>query len=46
MFKWYDNEFTGGTKDVIVHLNNMRILMEEKISLVEEKLALRFRRRL
>ncbi|KAK1355387.1 hypothetical protein POM88_048643 [Heracleum sosnowskyi] len=39
-FEWYNNDFTGRTKDVVVHLNNRRIVLEEKLSMVEEKLAM------
>ncbi|KAK1405607.1 hypothetical protein POM88_005212 [Heracleum sosnowskyi] len=45
-FEWYDNDFTGRTKDVVVHLNNMRIVLEEKLSMVEEKLAMEVEKKL
>lgn len=45
-FEWYDNDFTGRTKDVVVHLNNRRIFLEEKMSLVEEKLAMEVEKKL
>ncbi|KAK1368869.1 hypothetical protein POM88_034961 [Heracleum sosnowskyi] len=45
-FEWYDNDFTGRTKDVVVHLNNRRIVLEEKLSMVEEKLAMEVEKKL
>ncbi|KAK1364650.1 hypothetical protein POM88_040211 [Heracleum sosnowskyi] len=45
-FEWYDNDFTGRTKDVVVHLNNRRIVLEEKLSLVEERLAMEVEKKL
>ncbi|KAK1388996.1 hypothetical protein POM88_017174 [Heracleum sosnowskyi] len=45
-FERYDNDFTGRTKDVVVHLNNMRIVLEEKLSLVEERLAMEVEKKL
>ncbi|KAK1389012.1 hypothetical protein POM88_017190 [Heracleum sosnowskyi] len=44
--EWYDNDFTGRTKDVVVHLNNRRIVLEEKLSLVEERLAMEVEKKL
>lgn len=38
-FEWYDVEFTGRNGDVITHLNNRRIFLEEKINLLEERIA-------
>ncbi|KAK1355045.1 GRF-type domain-containing protein [Heracleum sosnowskyi] len=38
-FEWYGVEVAGRNGDVITHLNNRRIFLEEKINLLEEKIT-------
>ncbi|KAL8102762.1 hypothetical protein AgCh_027325 [Apium graveolens] len=45
-FEWYDKDFVGRTNDVVEHLNNRRIFLEEKMSLVEEKLNMKVEKKL
>lgn len=37
-FEWYDVECEGRNGEVITHLNNRRIYLEEKIALLEENI--------
>ncbi|KAK1365153.1 GRF-type domain-containing protein [Heracleum sosnowskyi] len=39
-FEWYDVEVEGRLGDVITHLNNRRIFLEEKIRLLEDTITM------
>ena len=39
-FEWYDMEIEGRHGDVIIHLNNRRIYLENSIGLLEEKISM------
>ncbi|WOH11656.1 hypothetical protein DCAR_0831146 [Daucus carota subsp. sativus] len=38
-FQWFNQEVDGRNGDIITHLNNRRIFLEEKIKLLEERIA-------
>ncbi|KAK1404753.1 GRF-type domain-containing protein [Heracleum sosnowskyi] len=39
-FEWYDVEVEGRLGDIITHLNNRRIFLEEKICLLEDTITM------
>ena len=39
-FQWFDQEVDGRNGDIITHLNNRRIFLEEKIKLLEERIVI------